>query len=304
MGTILELSFVTKNESTANETASAVFSRVAQIEKIASNYLPDSEIEQFNRSAGSGLHAVSDELFAMLTAGQAMSKDSRGGFDLTIRPGLLLWQNAIEKNRWPTAHSIDAIKPLIDYRHLQLDSNNRKAGLTMPGMGIDLGGIAKGYALDEASRLLGPDIHGALFNFGRSSMLALGSSLHAPYWQIYLPARKIASGKTLRLRDQGFSVSETNPAKALIGNKSVGHLIDPKTGKSTTTEALSIVIATDALSAELLSTSLLLIEPNLARKLIEQRAHTEAYWTSPTGDTLSSTGWQEFTAENILPASE
>src|SRR5260221_8844696 len=120
-----------------------------------SDYEPDSEVASLSRTAGEGKAVkVSRELWTVLSRAQKLAAESGGAFDVTVGPYVILWRQARREHKLPDAAKLEAARAAVGYEKLKLDPKRHMAQLLAPGMRLDLGGIAKGYALDEAMKVL------------------------------------------------------------------------------------------------------------------------------------------------------
>ncbi|MDB4614739.1 FAD:protein FMN transferase, partial [bacterium] len=154
MGTKFKILLYGPNQATANQTAAAAYARIAQLNKILSDYDEDSEVRRLCTTSGRGNSvSVSQPLFKVLVSAQRLSANSDGAFDATAGPLIVLWRKARRTKQKPADNAIEAAMNAVGYSHMQLKSPDRVI-LNQTKMRIDLGGIAKGYAADEALRIL------------------------------------------------------------------------------------------------------------------------------------------------------
>src|SRR5258706_5535215 len=146
MGTRARLVVWAKDEDTAVEACSAAYRRVAEIEQICTDYRKSSELMQLCAKAGGGAVAVSDELFFVLQKAVEKSRNTGGAFDITVGPYVALWREARKTGKMPAREEIEKARGLVGYEKIILDSANQTVQLKVPGMKLDLGAIAKGYA--------------------------------------------------------------------------------------------------------------------------------------------------------------
>jgi thiamine biosynthesis lipoprotein ApbE len=155
MGLEFRLTLYAPNDATARAAAEAAYARIAALNGILSDYDADSELSRLSQSAGSGeWRTVSPELWRVLSAGQRLAQQSGGAFDLTVGPSVNLWRRARRQQQLPTAALLADMRERVGHEHLLLDPARRAAQLARPNMRLDAGGIAKGYALDEAMLVL------------------------------------------------------------------------------------------------------------------------------------------------------
>ena len=153
MGTHVRIVLYAPDVRVADAAAAAAFARVGALDQALSDYRDSSELMQLSRRSGGALE-VSDDLFRVLRASQQIARDSGGAFDVTAGPLSLLWRQARRQNALPDADRIAAARALVGHAKLELDEARRTIRLRQPGMLLDLGGIAKGFAADEAVALL------------------------------------------------------------------------------------------------------------------------------------------------------
>jgi thiamine biosynthesis lipoprotein len=163
--------------------------------------------------------------------------------------------------------------------------------LARPGMRIDLGAVAKGWALDRMRELLEREgVRHALLNFGQSSLLALGRPVDAPSWSVALRGGGGEIEGLVELREQAFSVSGTLGQWSSIGGVRYGHVIDPRTGRALTRNLQAAVVAPSAALAEVWSTALTVLGPEGLR-LVESEPGVEALLREEGGATTATRGW-------------
>lgn len=141
-----------------NDAISAAFAEIRRIDALMSLHRADSELQRVNASAAADPVAVSPDLFRVLTAAVAIAAATDGGLDITVEPLTQLWGFIWKEYRLPTDAELAAVLPRVDYRHLELTPATQTVRFKRPGVRLDLGGIAKGYAVDcavEKLRALG-----------------------------------------------------------------------------------------------------------------------------------------------------
>ena len=154
MGTLFRITVYAGDAATARKGFDAAFRRVHELDEALSDYNPRSELMRVCRQAHAAPVKVSEDLFHVLEEAQRIAAASDGAFDVTLGPVIRLWRTARREGRMPPAEQLDAAMRLTGYRYLKLDAAARTVALAMPGMQLDLGGIAKGYAADQALRVL------------------------------------------------------------------------------------------------------------------------------------------------------
>ena len=154
MGTQMRLVVYADDEARARTAMRAAFDRVADLNRTLSDYQPTSELMRLCARAGQGPIAISPDLFRILDVAQTLARRTNGAFDVTSGPLTHLWRRARRFSEVPATSRVTEALALSGFRHLHLDASTRTATLDTPGMTLDLGGLAKGYAADEAIAVL------------------------------------------------------------------------------------------------------------------------------------------------------
>ena len=280
MGLPFRIVLYAARKAEANAAASAAFARVAELNHIFSDYEDDSELSLLSRSAGSGRAVpLSDELWRLLNIAQAMSRRSEGAFDITVGPLVQVWRRARRQRELPAPEVIAEAKARVGWQKIVLDSKARTAKLSVPGMRLDFGSIAKGRALDEALRVLREHgIHRALVTGGGDMAIGDPPPSRAG-WRIEL-APLDAPGTPpvhfLSLRNCGFATSGDLFQHVELGGKRYSHIVDPRTGWAMTDHSLVTVIARDCVTANSLSTTTCVVGPERGLALLNKTVGASA----------------------------
>jgi thiamine biosynthesis lipoprotein len=220
---------------------------VDRIDRLMSHYKPASELSRVNREAGSRAVVVEPELFDFLALCLRESRDSGGAFDITVGPLMKAWGFFRGEGRLPDPRMLEEARARVGYRHVLLDAAARTLRFARPGMELDLGGIAKGYAVDRVVALLrGRGVTAALVSAGGSTLYALGAPPGTSGWEVELAdpldARKTAMN--LLLKNRALSVSGSSEQWFEAGGKRYSHVMDPRTGRPVE-GVLSVAVVTD-----------------------------------------------------------
>ena len=231
------------------------------------------------------------DLYALLEAAEAARHATRGAFDVRVGPLVTVWSEAAGLGQAPDAQVLEAARqraaqPVV----LGSDALVRLAA----GGSIDLGGIAKGFALDRVGRDPALRARAALFNFGRSSIRASGQD-----FRLRVEDDAGAALGVVTLRDRALSMSSSLSQSSVIGGVRYGHVIDPRSGEPIRERRTALVVAGSATAAEVLSTALLVLDESEARAVLsEQRA--EAWVLREDGGDWQTPGWRA--ATDWIPA--
>jgi thiamine biosynthesis lipoprotein len=155
MGVPVRIALYSTDAEAANRAAKAVYARFAELNRIMSDYDPDSELSRLGRSAPHDKPvAVSQPLWLVLHRAQQLAEQTGGAFDVTVGPMVRLWRRSRRSGELPSPERIEQAQAAVGFRHLLVDDVKHSVRLTRPKMQIDLGGIAMGYAVDEGLRIL------------------------------------------------------------------------------------------------------------------------------------------------------
>ncbi|MBU8913193.1 MAG: FAD:protein FMN transferase [Spirochaetales bacterium] len=266
-----------------------VFARVGEIERKMSTSEDDhtdTELLQVNAAAGTRPVSVSPDTFSVVKEALAFSESSGGAFDVTVHPLVRLWGIGTESAAIPDAEQLSAALELVDYRAVQMDPEDTAILLPRPGMGVDVGGIAKGYAADEAARILrAAGIQSALLDFG-GNILTVGHKPDGSLWRIGIQTPDASRGEFLGIAsvaDQSVVTSGTYERFFEQGGVRYHHILDTHTGYPVQNGLASVtIIATDSIDADALSTVVFALGPEAGRLFIEALPDVEAILV--TGD--------------------
>jgi thiamine biosynthesis lipoprotein len=291
MGTVLEITLVGRDAENLQEALAELFAEARRLEALLTVFDPESELSRLNRAAGRGPLEVDPELARVLDLSRRYARLTRGSFDVTVGPLVELWTEAAARNRAPGAAALAEARARVGVEHLRVHAGGR-AELTRAGVGVDLGGVAKGYALDRMRPLLARrGIGNALLNFGQSSTWALGKPADADGWRLLArgPGEDLLG--VLTLRDQALSVSGSLGQWVEIGGRRHGHVIDPRSGEPLTRRRQALVVAPDAALAEALSKALLVLGAEEGLALVAGQAGCEALLVDADGGSWRTPGW-------------
>ena len=276
MGVQARLIVYAPTRQQAENAAKAAYSRVAELEDIASDYRPTSELMRLCAKAGQGPVKVSEELFTLLSQAQETARRSGGAFDVTVGPYVQLWRAARRAKQLPDPRAQAEARELVGWEKVKLDPAARTVELTTPGMTLDLGGIAKGYAGDEAIRVLRErGIRAALFEAGGD--IVVGDAPPGKNgWSVQVIGTDTRPPRTVELAQCGISTSGDTEQFVEIAGTRYSHVVDPRTGIGLTQRYAATVVAKDGITSDSLSTAATVLGPEQGARLV-QRFRSRAY---------------------------
>ncbi|MFZ2643991.1 MAG: FAD:protein FMN transferase [Verrucomicrobiia bacterium] len=303
MGMRFQIVLYAADEKTAEEAANAAFRRIKEINTIMSDYEPDSELSRLSRTSGSGQAVpLSERLWFVLSQAQEFSRRSDGAFDVTVGPCVWLWRKARREHRLPDPATLAEAMRAVGYKNVQLDPERHTAKLLAPNMRLDLGAIAKGYAVSEAVTVLrGRGIASALV-VGGGNMTMSDPPPGKAGWRIAIPTLNspdTTEEKTryVLLSRMALSTSGDFFQFLEIGGKHYSHIVDPRTGIGLTDHRQVVVIASDGITADGLSTCVGVLGPKAGMEMITSTPGAEVLITQKPGDkveTFESPGFAKF----------
>jgi thiamine biosynthesis lipoprotein len=279
MGTFARVVAVAKNPQQADNAVAAAFEAIEAVNRTMSDYDPNSLLSQVNREAFEQPVKVDADLFEVLTAAQLYSCTSDGAFDVTIGPVIQLWRTAKDENTVPTQEAIAKAKEAVGYENLVLDAEDKTVKFAKKGMFIDLGGIAKGYAIDKAIEILqDAGLKGGMVDIG-GDLRCFGTPADSKrHWLIGLqdPQNEEEILMTLNMDDRAVATSGDYRRFVVIGEKKHSHIVNPATADSAADLSSVTIIAPSAMAADALATAVTVMGDEKGMELIESIEHTEA----------------------------
>jgi FAD:protein FMN transferase len=290
MGTKFRMVLYAEEKATADRAAKAAFARVAELNRIMSDYLADSELMKLckrNEKESIGPVKVSDELFFVLAKAKEVSELSDGAFDVTIGPVVRLWRQARKDRQLPDEDERKEALSRVGHKKMALDPKEKTVDLKVPGMILDLGGIAKGYAADEALKLIAANGITSALVAASGDIAVSGPPPGKPGWRIDiapLPGQK--EKRQLVLKDMAVSTSGDAEQFVDIAGVRYSHVVDPRTALGLTGRRSVTVIARRGIESDSLTKVASILPADEAVKKIEtvDGAATWIVVRSPKGD--------------------
>lgn len=291
MGTVASFTLYCPDEAAFKKALDAGKREFEAVVKLADLRDENSELSRLNKSACDVPFPCSDAMWFLLSRAEKAYLDSDGSFDITVKPLMELWGFYRKRRQLPGESEISAAKASVGFDKLQLDHQKRTVRFTVPGMALDLGGIAKGYALDRAARaVIAAGIDCGILDLGGNLKLLPELPPGKKFYTIGIKnptAPDEILPETIKLPgDTAVSTSGAYERFVIIENRRFGHIIDPRTGFPAQPNAVTVTTRT-ALDSDIFSTTAYIGGRKSAEKLSSQYPGTEFYFTEST--TLSKT---------------
>lgn len=266
------------------------------LDDLLSAYKEDSEVSQINRQSGIAPVSISTETFNLLKRALYFSEVSKGGFDITIRPAVKLWNINKENQKIPNEMELMRVRDLVDYTSLVLDDNNQTAFLKKEGQAIDLGGIAKGYAGDcIRQELINSGVDKALINFG-GTVLTIGTKADGSSWKVGIQhphkSRGISLGSVI-LDDDILVTSGVYERFFIQDGIRYHHILDPRNCKPIVSTVVSVTAAGgSAMDLDGITTALFVLGLEAGIKLANE-LKIDALYLMENGDIIGTRGFMD-----------
>ncbi|NIS62526.1 MAG: FAD:protein FMN transferase [Proteobacteria bacterium] len=291
MGTLVEITVIGRDMDRAEAAIRDAFDEMQRIEELMSRRIPGSDVSRINEWAGIKAVPVSPEVLRVIWRAGEISRASEGYFDITIAAVLDLWGFEDNGNRLPAKRELDKALDAVGYQAIHMDERASTVHIKQKGMRIDLGGIAKGYAVDRAIYVLKSRGYRNMIVNAGGDIRVSGRKTHGP-WVIGIqdPRDRSQILATINAEDISVATSGDYERYFVREGKRYHHLLNPFTGFPAR-ECRSVTILTvDALSADGLATAVFVLGPRKGLHLIEAMEGVEGLIVSSEGEIIQSEG--------------
>ena len=250
-----------RTKKRANKAALQSFQEIKRIEHLMSPWIDSSDVTRINQSAGKEWVKVSQETLRVIKKAREISELSEGGFDITVGPLTQLWRVAREKGIPPSADELKKKLDLVNFRNVMIDQEE-KVFLKKRGMSIDLGGIAKGYAVDRAFEVLRTLGYKNLIVNAGGDLRVGGSKLDQP-WSIGIqdPRSSEKIMATVTISDSAIATSGDYEKFFIYQGKRYHHIFNPKDGLPSDGCQSVTIICKEGMVADALATAVFVLGP-------------------------------------------
>ncbi|WP_437656905.1 FAD:protein FMN transferase [Sorangium sp. So ce1182] len=277
MGTSLVVAAYTSeamDEAAIRGRLDKAIAEIRRLEGLMTTWRPESELSRVNAAAGRSAVEVSPESLEVIEKSLWISERSGGVFDITFEAmhGLWKFDEDIDDNV-PPRDDVERARGLIDYRQIAIDRARRTVMLARPGMRMSLGGIAKGYAVDAAARVLRGEGLGSFFVQAGGDLYIAGKKPDGSRWRAGIrdPRGKDASDyfAMVEVEDHAFSTAGDYERSFIKEGRRYHHIIDPRTGFPASESRSVTVWARDALTADAVDDAVFILGAEKGLELVE-----------------------------------
>lgn len=272
MGTTFRTVLYATDSKLAKSAFDAVDRRLTALNAALSDYIATSEVSRLSDSSGSpAWRLLNPDLEAVLACGQSLAIQTGGAFDMTVGPLTRLWRTARRHGKLPSASRLTKALEATGHDYLQLDQARHRAKLLRPNMRLDLGGIAKGYGVDEAlTTLQAHGIKTALVD-GGGDLRVLGQPPGTDGWRIGTQELDSATASATRLVREGAVATSGDLYQSIsIDGREFSHLINPQTGLGLEFRRTVSVTAPTGMIADALASALSVLPTGTSRSLLSK----------------------------------
>ena len=285
MGTTARIVAYATSSEAATAAVRKAFERIRELDSVLSDYQAESELSRLSHQSGGPPVKVGDDLFRVLLAAQCVASKSDGAFDVTAGPIIRLWRRARRQRALPDEDRLTAAIGLTGFHLLTLDEKRQTAQLAKPGMLLDLGGIAKGYAASEALKSMKQSgIERALVAMG-GDIAVSNPPPGKKGWTIEIAALDLPGApkpSPLLLHNAAVSTSGDAEQHLEIGGVRYSHIVNPKTGKALIGRRSVTVVAATGTDSDALATAVSVMIPEEGLKLVDSTPSAAALIVAQT----------------------
>jgi thiamine biosynthesis lipoprotein len=267
------------------------FDEVDRIDRLMSHYKPNSPLSRVNREAAQHPVAVEPELFDFIVDSMRYNRESGGAFDITVGPLMKAWGFFGGEGRMPSDEGLAAARRHVGATHVVLNSTEKTIAFDEPGVELDLGGIAKGYAVDRVVALLRErKVAAALVSSGGSTIYGLGAPPGRNAWDVMIqdPVDSRKAALTVTLKDRAVSVAGSSEKSFEFGGVRYSHIMDPHTGRPVQGVLSVAVLATTGTAGDALDDAFFVMGPERSRAYLKTLPGADALFFLPD----AKRGWK------------
>ncbi|MFL2869877.1 MAG: FAD:protein FMN transferase [Pirellulaceae bacterium] len=279
MGTQARIIAYAENEVEGGKAVDEALNRVLEIEDRLSDYDLTSEAMLFCKSAPhETLQPISEDLWICLLRGKQIWSKSKGAFDVTVGAYSKLWRRARRQREFPSKERLSSAALAVGFENVDVDVNSPRAAISTDGLQLDFGAIAKGYAADEAIRVLKElGINSAIADVGGDVSIGTAPS-GKPGWPVGIAPLSVTEGLQItHLSQCGVATSGDAFQFVELDGRRYSHIIDPRTGIALTLRSSVTVVAPTGLEADAWASAISVLGPRVGLRMIRRLPGVTAY---------------------------
>ncbi len=278
MGCRFELTATATTKVAAQQAVAVGIAEISRIEKLLSEWEPQTQTSQINKMAGVAPVKVDKELYDIIYRSNKVSALTAGAFDISFAAMDRIYTFDRAEHQLPDSATVKQASALINWQNIVLDKQQQTVFLRQKGMKIGFGAIGKGYSANKAKALMEkiPGVKGGVVN-ASGDLIAWGLSNHADGWSVQIadPTNKTKSLGTIRLNNISIVTSGNYEKYFTSAGKRYAHIIDPRTGYPTTDVKSVTVICPDAELCDALATSISVMGVQKGLELVNKLTSVE-----------------------------
>ena len=301
MGVPFRIVVHARDEAAAQRAVGHAYDRIGELNRIFSDYDPDSEVSRLCHETPVGMAApVSEEMLFILLRSQALAAATDGAFDVTVGPLVNLWRRARRLRALPEAGLLEEARAGVGWRFLEVDARRRTVTFHRKGMRLDFGAIVKGYAADEALRILREEGFPAALIAAAGDLSVGDAPPGEPGWKVEAGQTDLADGPAaipVVLRNGSVATSGDIFQRLEIEGRRYSHILDPRTGIGLTDHGLVVVIAPHGITSDSLATAVSVLGVARGLRLVDRTRDVGALvYRQPEGklETSRSRRWRRW----------
>jgi len=302
MGTYVRVTMATDDSIAMSPEAGRALAVFQRVDSLMSNWTATSEVARINREAGADATRVHPEVGAVLEASLRLWRESGGAFDVTVEPLVRAWGFLGGPRRVPSDDEIRTALARVGAQRVHYDPRTRSLRFDEPGVRIDLGGIAKGYAVDVAAESLrAHGVRDALVDLS-GNMVAIGSPAGAGGWRIGIRDPRDRIPYLARLAITGEAISTSGQYEQFVAHdgRTYGHIMDPRTGRPSEGLISVTVVSPSAMECDGWDTPLFVMGPLEARRKARELDRLAAVLIQPGAGSVDTMWVEESLRDRVV----
>ena len=259
---------------------------VDRIDRLMSHYKADSALSRINREAAQSPVSVEPELFDFIAQSIRYSRDSDGAFDITVGPLMKAWGFFRGEGHLASDRELDMARAVVGWQHVIMDSEHHTIRFDRPGVELDLGGIAKGYAVDRIVKILqAANVSAALISAGGSTIYGLGTPPDGKAWTVSIqdPIDSSRTARDVVLKDRALSVAGSSEKSFDIDGVRYSHIMDPRTGHPVQGVLTVAVVTKTGTEGDALDDAFFVLGPDRSRTYLKRLRDVQTLFFLPDG---------------------